>query len=616
MWPLVLAVLAVAAFASATDGAFVYDDARQIAANPLIQTPGRVGEALASDVWAFRADAGQAGSNYWRPAFVGWLIVNERLFGMDPAGWHATSLLLHALVTLMAFFFLRRLGLDSRVAGVCGLLFAVHPVHVESVAWISGSPDLLLGVGVLGALMAVHAALRRPAWWRWALAVAGGVLAVASKEVGVMLPLLVLALVALFPPEADATVEGEATPKPKKGRAVLAAAPFAAVSAVYLVARQSVIGSFAQQGDWTHGPLEAALTAPAILTFYLRQTFLPFTLGPMYPLRPVTLETLTVTGFWLPVVVMLAAFGLAVWLARRGPVSAFGFAFFALLLLPAFNVTAFPPEHLVHDRYLYLPLLGALLMVVPPLAAWATRRMGTAAGAARVLAVAGVLAVPLLVVSWVYSEAWTGEEALWERAVETDPGSASSWTQYATALRDAGRPGPALEALDRSLALRPMAPALIERAELLLEVGRTDEAVQNLQTVIASSPGNPAPYERLALIQQGQGRVADAEVTLRRGREAAPGQACSFTTNLGVLLYVQGRRDEARAELERAAAQADRDPNAVCRTSVFHLGMFHAENGDPAAARALWTRYLALTEGFRDENSVQFRQAARERLGA
>jgi hypothetical protein len=230
VWGALAAVAAVVAFANATGGAFVYDDTRQIVANPLIQDPARLGEALASDVWAFRAEAGEAGSNYWRPAFVGWMVLNERLFGLDPAGWHLSSLLLHALVTALAFGFLRQLRADARIAGAAALLFAVHPVHTESVAWISGSPDLLLGVGVLGALGAVLAALERPAGWKWALAAAAGVLAVGSKEVGVVLPALVGVAVWLAPEPEGAAAGAAPTAAAPAGRrlrrALLVALPF------------------------------------------------------------------------------------------------------------------------------------------------------------------------------------------------------------------------------------------------------------------------------------------------------------------------------------------------------------------------------------------------------
>ena len=615
LWGALAAAAALLTFVNATDGAFVYDDTRQIVANPLIQTPGRVGEALASDVWAFKATDDAPGSNYWRPAFVAWMIVNHRLFGLDPAGWHVTNLLLHALVTALVFGLLRQLRLDDRVAGAVALLFAVHPVHTESVAWISGSPDLLLAGGSLGAMWATLSALEKPARWKWAIAGASAVVAVTSKEVGVVLPGLIFAAIALMPTGAGAGDDRSHGPG-RWRRAALVTLPFAALAAAYFAGRIVVIEGFSQEAPWAHGMLEALLTAPAVVAFYLRQIFLPLWLGPVYPIRPVGPGDLDLGSFLLPLIVIIVALVAAIWMSRRGRVQALGLAVFVLTLLPALNLAAFPPEHLVHDRYLYLPLLGALMMVVPTVAELLGRGRTVDRAGTLTLAGAGIVAVLLAVQTTRYNAVWRSEDALWARAVETDPGSASSWMQHAVSLRRAGRANEAVRALDRSISIAPMSPALIERADLRLAEGRPSDAEGDLRAVIAQQPGNPLPYERLAVIEQGRGRLPEAEALLRAGREAAPGQACGFSANLGVVLYLQGRRDEAGAQLERAADLAERDLSPACRAGLFHLGSLRAAAGDSAGARAAWARYLALTEGFQDATSVRFREVARASVGS
>jgi len=610
LWGAGAALAAAIAFAGALGGDFVYDDLRQIVANPLIQTPGRVGEALASDVWAFMSTTDAPGSNYWRPAFVAWMVLNHRLFGLDPGGWHLANLLLHALVTALAFGFLRQLRLDARVAASVALLFAVHPVHVESVAWVAGSPDLLLSAGALSCLWMVLSALERPAWWKWALAGAGAVVAVGSKEVGVVLPALVFGAVALAP------AREAAAPVRRLRRAALVALPFAALASAYFVVRLAVIEGFSQDAPWQHGMVEALLTAPTVIAFYLRQTFLPFTLGPVYPLRPLGPGDLDAGSFFAPLAVVVAALVAAWWMARRGAVQAIGLALFVLTLLPALNIAALPPERLVQDRYLYLPLLGALMMVVPTATALLARGRSMERAARLTIIGAGATAALLLVQTVRYTAVWMREDTLWARAVETDPGSASSWAQHASQLRRAGRAGEAESALDRSIGIAPMPPAMIERADLRLAAGRTAEAEADLRAVRASQPSNPLPYERLAVIEQGRGNLAEAERLLRAGRAAAPAQACGFSANLGVVLFLQGRRQEAAVELQRAAALADRDISPVCRTGVYYLGALRAAAGDSAGAREAWTRYLSLTEGFADAASVRLRAEARRSAAA
>ena len=105
---------------------------------------------MTSDVWAFSVETAETRSNYWRPMFVLWLMVNYRFFGLIPAGWHVAAILLHGLVIVLSAETLRRLGVRPAVSAATLWTFAAHPVHVESVAWISGAPDLLVSAFLLG----------------------------------------------------------------------------------------------------------------------------------------------------------------------------------------------------------------------------------------------------------------------------------------------------------------------------------------------------------------------------------------------------------------------------------------------------------------------------------
>src|SRR6186713_2751025 len=153
----VIGIVAFCAFANTLGHGFVYDDNRQILQNPLIKKSELYGKALTSDVWAFKGGGDIAASNYYRPTFVAWMIVNWKLFGASPAGWHAATVLLHVLVCLLLFTFLRRFGCEDITAAIIAVLFAVHPVHVENVAWISGATDPLMGVFLLTSLILAQA---------------------------------------------------------------------------------------------------------------------------------------------------------------------------------------------------------------------------------------------------------------------------------------------------------------------------------------------------------------------------------------------------------------------------------------------------------------------------
>src|SRR5262249_32489458 len=153
--------------------------------------------ALRSDLFAARSPTGQPSSPYWRPTTVLWYIANHRLFGLDhPGPWHVGNVVLNALVTLLAYLVMRRLGIGPVLASAGACVLAVHPSRVETVAWISGVPDILAAACMLGSLLVVIGIVDRngsasdkpsghrwPAWALWCCALLLDALALGSKEI-------------------------------------------------------------------------------------------------------------------------------------------------------------------------------------------------------------------------------------------------------------------------------------------------------------------------------------------------------------------------------------------------------------------------------------------------
>lgn len=603
-----LAVLAALVYANALHGDFVYDDTKQIVDNHLIQEPGRMGEALTSDVWAFKGDRDESWSNYWRPTFMLWLGGSYRLFGLEEtSGWHLSNVLLHALVTVLAFALVRRIGFDRGLAAATSAVYAVHPTHVESVAWISGSPNMLLAAPLLGALILVLPRAGRISAWRWAGALALYCVALGAKEISILFAALVVVTVVVVRSELPRSARVRA--------ALLTAVPFAALAAGYFVLRWAVLGRVEIETPWRLGALDLLLNVPPLFALYLRQSLFPLWLGPSYPLRAVTAGTLEVGNFWLPLGICLVTAGLVVWIVSRRPVTLVGVALFLLPLAPAFNINAFIPEQLVHDRYLYLPLLGFWMVALAGLAA-ALERVG--GGRARAtswtVAVAALLVVPFALQTWRYNRAWTSEVALWELGVRVDPSSAFNLAQYGYALHREGRVDEALEALDRALAIGPVTTALLTRGEIRREQGRFAEARLDLELVVSAQPTNSLAYEQLAATLLAEGRADQAADLLATGRSNVPHRRCAFTSNRGVALYVAGRRAEALAELEAARELVATESNSACRKALYHLASLYRESGRAAdAARELHT-FLAVTTGSSDDEILRLRRVAGELL--
>jgi 4-amino-4-deoxy-L-arabinose transferase-like glycosyltransferase len=268
-----------------------------------------------------------------------------------------SSVFVHVAVTYLVFLLPWRLTGDRWTAWVAALLYGLHPVHVESVAWISGIADPLLALFFLGSLLA-YRKRRQPAGSA-ALLTASLLLyamALLQKEVAIVLPAVVCAYVILLRPEDQGW-------RAKLRSAVVAVLPFLAITALYLLARSLALRGMVR----TITPISfrtMILTWPSLLWFYLKLLVYPAGLSPFYDVGYVTRPG--PRDFVLPLTGVLAAAAL-LWLwARRSPARArtiaFACALLVLPLLPALYIRVFNYDDYAHDRYLYLPSVGFVIL--------------------------------------------------------------------------------------------------------------------------------------------------------------------------------------------------------------------------------------------------------------
>lgn len=669
-------------FLNAFDGEFVYDDEEQIVNNRLVTTPGMVRRALTSDVWAFKTamvgadgQAGTerepAGSNYYRPAFVGLLIVQHRLFGLESTRpWHATNALMHALVCGMAYVLARRLGLGGAAAGAVSLIFAVHPAHVETVAWISGSPDLLLSIGVLGSMIG-STRLRdglggRGAWWAWPAVIAGYALAVTSKEMGIL---------AWMPVSACALAgwDGDPTRRAWHGRSMVRAAsvavPGVVLAAVFWIIRGRIIGDAWQAAPGAANLESMILSVPAIAFFYLRQAFWPWEglgalhaagawtstatamptggVGAAHPLRAVTSQTVGFWNFWLPLMVCVAM-GLAMlWSAWRSRAGLIGLALIGAMLAPAFNIRVFPVEHIVRDRYLYLPLLGLLLMIAGPLEACVRSRgarasrttgqtesarglagfVGSPAFGAGVLALVVVAAVGMAIKTVRYNEVWKTDLGLWESAVKSDPTSAHAFAQWGTYLSRKDRLEEALEAFNRAERISSMvlvrngrAVVCLKLGDVRTQAGKTDEA-RALYTIaerdarlaweaLGGAKGTPdsslaESYDQLGTALARLGRLRESAAVFGEASAIMPFVRAKFATKQGVALYKMNDSAGALRVMEAAREAAKTELNAESKLLLHRLGALYGEMRRGRDALDTFTEFLVYSRDWQSHDEVR-----------
>ncbi|MFQ3638464.1 MAG: tetratricopeptide repeat protein [Chloracidobacterium sp.] len=532
-WWLVIILLTVALlYAPTLSYERVFDDHLQIEENLHIRSWRFLGRAFTDHVWS--GQPGYALTNSYRPLYLVWMTANYALFGEDPRGWHTTSVLLYlAAVGGVWWVAGKLLGTGfERIAATA--VFAVHPVHVESVAWIASFPDALLMVlftlavgwhGQAAGWMPSQgfAEASVPSGWQWAIAnrhnwfsaaaLAGALL---TKEFAVFWWPMVFLL----------HLAGRSGNWGQRGRAALQSLWLhAVVMAGYIVARRLALPGVFEGTPyltWT----TVALTAPLVLWNYLRLLVWPVGLRLEYELAYVTSPMMP--AFWLPLLGLAAVGSLALWALRRHPLALTWFVWIGLPLLPTLNLRHFRPQEFLHDRYLFLPSLGFALLF-----GWGLARLTSRLASPETQATArlAVIAVVLAGYGWLTARQvpyWRNDLALYARILQFHPDNVFALGNLSDTLRAQGRLDEAIAALERAYARAPNERRLAHAlSNAYCQAGRFDRAIQTL-----------APW------------MTGDEESLNR-----PGACYDY----GYALLAVGRAPEARPYLERAARLAPDD---------------------------------------------------------
>ena len=623
------AVLAVSVFAGTLRGGWVYDDEWLLHRNRLIREPGRAWEALTSDVFGGWSKDGAAKTPYWRPTWTAWMLANDRAFGLDhPAPWRAGNLALHVLVTVLAFATMRRLGLRPLIAGGTACVLAVHPTRVETVAWVSGAPDLLAAAALLGSMLCLlrlanapgddvqHGARgpsRAASFALWAMALALYAVALGAKEPVILFPAVLFALFA-----DGATSEAASHARRPDGRqakrAVLASMAFLPVTAAYLVLRWRVVGG-AGPGVSSTGFVTSLLSLPSTTEFYLRQAVFPAWLSPVHAFELVA--TPGVKNLVIPLVVVIAAGAAMVWTSRRSRAGLVGTALFASLLAPALAVGWMAPELLVQDRYLYMPLIGLLMVAAGAASAWSSGRPRQRDP--WVMGAAAAMCVPLAWQTIRYGPAWGRDESLWAWCVSETPSSRFAWEQYGRALLAAEKPDGAVEAMARSLQIANDTQTRQLRAKTLVRLKRYDEAERQFVALLEppgqSGVDDAGVVDGLAQVWMERDHdVPRALGMCRDARGQLPASYAAITVRIAAILTAAGRLDEATTELENARETATRERSAMAPMVFLRLGKLYLDQGRQKDARGALAEFLRLTDGVSDAGIVDARRSATEAI--
>jgi TolA-binding protein/uncharacterized membrane protein (DUF485 family) len=502
-------------------------------------------------VWAAVAPA-FLGNDY-RPLFLLWLRINDAIFGHHVAGWHFTTVVSHVVATYCVFLLAHRIFREWPAALFSGLVFGLHPIHIEGVAWISGVPEPLLAALLIPAYLCWVRSREVGGPWLAASLVLY-TLALLMKETAVVLLLILFASQWLgFPLPLERQPCGWIEKSLKVFKALV---PYFVLTAVYVIVRTVALKGFshpAAQISW----LTLVLTWPSLLLFYLKLLVWPVGLSPFYGLQFVSHPTLGNTV--IPaLLLLLVAGGLWKWASHSRPV-ALVVPWLIFPVLPVLNIQVFGNGNFAHNRYLYLPSVGFAMLVA--LALREIKFGRPILGGIPSSQVGVCLGLALLMCFAIHVE---------DRYYSSDAAF------YSYAYTRMGNKDPVIG---------------MDYANTLAEQGDFEHAAAIYQELIQAHPDMWDACFNLGYMYYQMGQLDSAVLYLERAAAGDPTRA-GAVFYLGLADLKLNRMDEAQANLQRAIALAPTTPNYH-----FALGMVLKLKGNGRGAMAEFTRELELNPG-------------------
>ena len=573
-----IVLLTFAAYSSAIRGGFIWDDDAYLTNNPLLTSPHGLWQ-----IWTTTK------SPQYYPLVFTTFWVERHLWGLNSTGYHAVNVSLHVMNALLVWWLLRRLEVPG--AWMIGAIFAVHPVHVESVAWITERKNVLSG---LLYLLAVGSYLRfeterRWSWYAGALGLF--ILALLSKTVVATLPVALLLIRYL---------RGWRIGR----REVFELVPFLVIGAAMglLTMWYEVHRVGAQGPEWNLSMGERLLVAGRALVFYVTKLLWPTNLTFSYPRWELNILD-PLQWSW---VLGAGIAGLLFWWKRqawgRGPFV--GLAFFSVSLAPALGFfDVYPMRYsFVADHFQYLASLGIIAPLVGTVA-WGFNRWrksdshGNGRLSAWMTPVPGLsVLVILAALTWEQGKIYEDRKTLWQDTVNKNPGSWLAHNGLGVIYAREGRQEEAIQEYLITLRLQPnSADAHFNLGNAYNRTGRQEEAIQEFLTALRLQPDHMDAHINLGNAYSRQGRQEEAIREYLTALRLQPDHVNAYVAhvNLGNAYADTGRLEEATREF-LAAVQLK--PDSL--EARYNLGHTYQLQGLKAEARAQFDIVLRLRPDF------------------
>ncbi|MBL6764668.1 MAG: tetratricopeptide repeat protein [Verrucomicrobiae bacterium] len=533
---MVLVLGTLALFAPVGEFAFVnYDDNVFVYENPHVLA----GFTADSVRWAFTS----ADIDYWRP--LCWLshMLDVELFGLNAGGHHLMSVLIHALAAGMLFSFLRQM--TGRLGGsfMVAALFAWHPLHVESVAWIAERKDVLCGLFWFAALYFYARYARTGGAGNYAGLLIAFVAGLMSKPMIITLPFQLL-LLDLWPLRRVRLERGDPWRRLLLEKLPLFVLVLAACAMTYLAQHQ--VGTVASTDSLTIG--RRLLNVPEAYLTYLWKMVFPISLAVFYPLN----VAVNWTGSGLGLLAVTGGSWFALSRLRTSPFVFVGWCWFVGTLVPVVGLVQVGAQRAA-DRYTYIALVGLFMVAV-----WGIGGMIRDTGRRRLLA--GVVLAVCLVRTHFQIDHWRDGRTLFRHALSVTGDSHLALYNLARLHLTDGEFVEAADLLRRAERLLPNSPELLLNLGTALHEGRisADEAERCYRDAALLDPDNPAPINNLANLLSETGRAEAALPLYLEAQRRAPRYFRAFFNQAGLLMDLK-RLAEAEVAYRKALELEPKD---------------------------------------------------------
>jgi hypothetical protein len=509
-----LALATILVFAPAVGADFVnFDDPDYVTRNPHVQG----GISWQNLRWALT----NTEAANWHPLTWLSLQVDAAIYASRPWGYHLVNVLLHALSTGLLYWFLAVWTKAPLASALAAILFAWHPLRVESVAWVTERKDVLSGLFLVLTMMSYACYAQRPSIGRYILMLAVYGFGLMAKPTLVTVPILLLLLD--WWPLGRLANQSVTTAEPRTTSVSWRLAILEKLPLVLLAVACSALTLWAQG---TAGAVRDTATVPVssrlahavvIIAWYLWKTLWPSQLAVFYPYARISWhDTKTLLSFFLLVLLSV----ILIRQRQKRPACFVGWCWFLIALMPVIGIVQVGSQGMA-DRYSYIPGIGLALAFGWVLAELA-RSISSEGRAAPVLA--AVLALVLGVFTWRQAGYWHDSVSLWEHALAVTSGNPTVYFNLGTAQARAGRNEEAIRNLLEALRLDPADRDAQRALEVtVLRLGPAPEILSVLHSAMQKRPTDAAAAYALGIVLEQEGQPEAGLVWLRQALEVRPG---------------------------------------------------------------------------------------------